>query len=365
MTLEFQVRKDNFAEHRIVDASLTAKDESLPAGTVRVTVERFAFTANNITYAVAGDRIGYWQFFPPTGVNADGWGIIPAWGFAEVTASTIDDMPVGDRLFGYFPTATTLDMTPTHITRQGFIEGAQHRSHLPPAYNRYTRVNGEPGYDASTDNERMLLWPLYITSFCLWDALKDSDWYGAKQIIIVSASSKTSIGLACALHDDASAPPAIALTSPRNLEFVRELGLYPLSVTYDSMTEVDATVPTVIVDMSGNAAVLGQLHRHLGDNLQRCINVGLTHWDEAGPADGINAERSEFFFAPSHIQKRLKDWGSEVFSQKTASFMRETAVKSRDWLTLRKLSGLEGLADIYDDVCAGRVPPNQALIVKL
>ena len=165
MTLEFQVRKDNFAEHRLVDSASAAKDESLAAGTVRVKVERFAFTANNITYAVAGDRIGYWQFFPPTGLDADGWGIIPVWGFAEVAASTIDDIPVGERLFGYFPTATIHDMTPTHITRQGFVEGAYHRSHLPPAYNRYTRVNGEPGYDASTDNERMLLWPLYITSF--------------------------------------------------------------------------------------------------------------------------------------------------------------------------------------------------------
>ena len=365
MTREFQVRKDNFAKHRLVDATVGADDETLAAGTVRVKVERFAFTTNNITYAVAGEQIGYWQFFPPTGVDTDGWGIIPVWGFAEVTASTIDDIPVGERLFGYFPMATIHDMSPTHITRQGFIEGASHRSHLPPAYNRYTRVNGEPGYNRATDNERMLLWPLYITSFCLWDALKDSDWHGAQQVVVVSASSKTSIGLAYALHDDSSAPPAVAITSPRNLEFVRKLGLYQQSVTYDSLADIDASIPTVIVDMSGNAEVLGQLHRHLGDNLQRCVNVGLTHWDEAGSADGIITARSEFFFAPSHIQKRLQDWGPDTFSTKTATFMQETAAKSRTWLQLRKLGGLEGLAAVYGDVCAGRVPANEALIVEL
>jgi len=365
MTIEFQVRKDNFAEHRIVDAASATKNESLAAGTVRIKVERFAFTANNITYAVAGKQIGYWQFFPPIGMDADGWGIIPVWGFAEVAASTIDDIPVGERLFGYFPTATTHDMTPTHITRQGFIESADHRGHLPPAYNRYTRVGGEPGYDRATDNERMLLWPLYITSFCLWDALKDSNWHDAEQVVVVSASSKTSVGLAYALHDDSSAPPAVAITSPRNLEFVRELGLYQQSVTYDSLADIDATIPTAIVDMSGNAEVLGQLHSHLGDNMQRCINVGLTHWGEAGSADGIITERSEFFFAPSHIQKRLQDWGPEAFSQKTATFMQETAAKSRTWLQFRQLGGLEGLAAVYSDVCAGRVPANQALIVEL
>jgi hypothetical protein len=363
MTLEFQVRKDNFEQHRLVDTE--ALSEALPDGRIRVKVERFAFTTNNITYAVAGEKIGYWQFFPPTGGDADGWGIIPVWGFAEVVESTNDDMPAGERLFGYFPTASILEMAPTEITRKGFIEGAAHRGHLPPAYNRYTRVGSESGYDRASDNHRMLLWPLYITSFCLWDALQENSWHGAKQVVIVSASSKTSIGLAYAINDDAKAPPAIGITSPRNLEFVSILGLYQQTVSYDSLTDIDATVPTVIVDMSGNAEVLGRLHRHLDDNMLRCINVGLTHWDEMGAGDGIITERSEFFFAPSHIQKRLKDWGPEEFSMKTSNFMQETAMKTGHWLQLRKLDGLQGLAEIYNDVCAGRIAAQEGLIVEL
>lgn len=363
MTLEFQVRKDSFEEHRLVDTGALSAAPS--DGRIRVKIERFAFTTNNITYAVAGEQIGYWQFFPPSGADAEGWGIIPVWGFAEVVESTNDDMPLGERLFGYIPTASTLEMTPTQITRKGFIEDAPHRSHLPPAYNRYTRVGGEHGYDRATDNHRMLLWPLYITSFCLWDALQDKDWYGAKQVVIVSASSKTSIGLAYALDDDSAAPPAIAITSPRNLEFVSILGLYQQSVSYDSLSDIDATVPTVIVDMSGNAEVLGRLHRHLNDNMLRCINVGLTHWDETGAGDGIITERSEFFFAPSHIQKRLKDWGPEEFAKRTSDFMQETAMKSGHWLQLRRLDGLQGLAEIYSDVCAGRIAAHEGLIVEL
>jgi hypothetical protein len=241
MTLEFQVRKDNFEEHRLVDTEAPSVAPS--DGGIRVKVERFAFTTNNITYAVAGEQIGYWQFFPPTGGDAEGWGIIPVWGFAEVIESSNDDMPAGERLFGYFPTASTLEMAPTEITRKGFIEGAPHRSHLPPAYNRYTSVGSEPGYDRASDNHRMLLWPLYITSFCLWDALQEHNWHGAKQVVIVSASSKTSIGLAYAIADDSKAPPAIAITSPRNLEFVSILGLYQQSVSYDSLADIDATVP--------------------------------------------------------------------------------------------------------------------------
>ncbi len=188
---------------------------------------------------------------------------------------------------------------------------------------------------------------------------------GAGQVIIVSASSKTSIGLAYALDDDTTAPPTVAITSARNLDFVKGLGLYEESVTYDSLTDIDATIPAVIVDMSGNGEVLGRLHTHLGDNMVRCINVGLTHWDEGLAGDGIIKERSEFFFAPTHIQKRMQDWGPDGFAQKTSSFMQETALKSRAWLELKRIDGLQGLADVYEDVCRGRLSPAEGLIIEL
>ena len=67
-----------------------------------VKVERFAFTANNITYAVAGDQLKYWQLFPAP----QGFGNIPVWGFGDVIASNQPNVPEGERLFDYFPVAT-------------------------------------------------------------------------------------------------------------------------------------------------------------------------------------------------------------------------------------------------------------------
>ncbi len=366
MTREFQVLRDNIEKSRVFEtAASTAGNISLADGAIRATIERFAFTANNVTYAVAGDQLGYWQFFPANGEDAEGWGLIPVWGFAEVTESNCPDVPKGDRLFGYFPPGTHLDMQPSHISAHRFVDGSEHRASLPAGYNTYYRVRAEPGYDPANDNERMLLWPLHITSFCLWDALKENGWYGAEQVVIVSASSKTSIGLAYALDDDDTAPRTVAITSERNLDFVKSLGLYDESVSYESLNEIDARLPTVIVDMSGNGEVLGRLHSHLGDNMKRCINVGLTHWDETGPRDGIITERSEFFFAPTHIQERLRDWGPDGFAERTSSFLQETALKSRGWLKLTIIDGLEGLAAVYEDICEGRVAADRGLIVEL
>jgi hypothetical protein len=362
---EFQIRKDNFLSHRIVETSSPANPMAINDGEVLLKIDSFAFTANNITYAVLGDKLGYWQFFPTADDEAAQWGIIPVWGFADVVQSKSESVSVGERLFGYFPPAHYTTMTPTRVSELRLFDGATHRAALSPGYNSYSRVNAEPGYQPEMDNVRMLLWPLHMTSFCLWDLLKDRQWFDAKQIIILSASSKTSIGLAYALSIDDSAPYTIAITSARHSDFVNQLDLYDETLSYDDIKQIDNTIASVIIDMSGNGEMLARLHTHLGDNMKRCINVGLTHWDETKPHEGLISERSEFFFAPGHIQKRMKEWGPEEFAAKTSTFMRDAAKKSQSILKFNVLDGLEGLSTVYVDVCEGRIAPEQALIVKM
>ena len=73
-TTTLLVRQDQLATTRLQ----TAEDTALGDGQVRVRVESFALTANNITYAALGDMLNYWQFFP---THETGWGIVPVWGF--------------------------------------------------------------------------------------------------------------------------------------------------------------------------------------------------------------------------------------------------------------------------------------------
>lgn len=359
---QFQITKADMAQSRFVDI---ADSEMEPGdGEIVVAVERFGFSANNITYAVAGDRLGYWQFFPPVGGDDEGWGVVPVWGFAEIAESTVDELPTGERLFGYFPPATHLKMKPDGVSAAHFFDGATHRSELPRGYNVYRRVAAEPGYDKAHDNLRMLLFPLYITSFVLWDQLKENDWYGAEQIILTSASSKTSIGLAYALHGDDDAPDVIGLTSEGNLEFVDGLSIYDSQISYDRIADNIVTKPTVIVDMAGNGTVLGNLHKHLGDAMIKTINVGMTHWGgERGNPD-INRDRSEFFFAPSRIQQRMKDWGPAEFDAKSTGFVRSAMSKSAVWLDLTVLEGLDSIEDIFADMRDGTVPPNLGIVIE-
>ncbi len=101
---DFIVDRSDFSQCKFVDV---ARPE-LKSGQVLITVSKFAFTANNITYAFAGDMLSYWNFFPAQ----EGWGRIPIWGIGVVAESMHEGLQVGDRYYGYFPMSTWLVVQP-------------------------------------------------------------------------------------------------------------------------------------------------------------------------------------------------------------------------------------------------------------
>jgi len=353
---EFQVKKTDLAATRAVRRDAPP----LGPGEILARIDRFALTANNVTYGVVGERIGYWKFFPADG----GYGVVPVWGFADVVESASPDVEPGERLYGYFPMATHLVMKPAKVRPERIVDAVAHRADLPSVYNSYARVKAEPQYDAAMEDLRMLLFPLYATSFCIYDFLADNCWFGAEQALIVSASSKTAIGLAYALKGDREAPRRLALTSARNADRVKALKLYDEVVTYDGLEAVPQR-PTVIIDMSGDGKLLAALHQRLQDNMRYTSNVGVTHYEAAGMAPGFIHDRSAMFFAPAHIQQRAADWGPGVFDAKAFAFWQDAASKSSSWLTLDRRKGFDAIEAAWREVLSGAAPPDRGIIVSL
>lgn len=365
MPVEFQVQKNDLAKHRIVETT----DRPLADGEVRLRVDKFAFTANNMTYGVAGYSLGYWQFFPASS-NEDGlWGVIPVWAFADVIESENENVPVGDRLYGYFPPATSLIMQPKDVSTRAVTDGIAHRQALPPLYNVYQRVSADPKYQRDGDIARILLGPLHMTSYCLWDCLKQNDWYGADQVIIVSASSKTSLGLAHGLATDEAAPKTVGLTSARNVEFVTSTGLYDEVIAYGDLAAALTPRSSAVIDMAGNASVKAGLQEKLGENLSYYINVGITHWEDIGSNGGFsdtpNPERQENFFAPSYIFERIKQIGPREYDTRSTAFVRSSAEATFAWMSVDQRSGLDGLTEIYPGFCDGSVSPKSGFVIAM
>jgi hypothetical protein len=354
----FEVTRTDLESVRTVDLPPRESVELAP-GEALVSVDRFALTANNITYGVAGDLIGYWQFFP-----ADGdWGRIPVWGIGTVVQSNGSGLEAGQRYYGYYPMSSYLLVRPEGVSARGFTDGAEHRAPLPPVYNQYALMSPENGFDARYDDHQMVYRPLFTTSFVLDDYLDDNDFFGAETVILSSASSKTSFGLAYLLHKNRGVK-VCGLTSDSNRAFVESLGIYDQVVSYDEISSLDAGTSVAFVDMAGNRSVLEKLHRHFGDNMLCSCGVGITHWgdrDGAEPAS-LPGAKPTMFFAPSQIQKRNQDWGPEKFQQELANAWGQFLGVVDAWVSINHPAGAQGMRETYETVLAG-ARPDQAYVV--
>ena len=341
---------------------------ALADGEARLRIDAFALTSNNVTYAAFGDAMNYWGFFPTDDPTT---GCIPVWGFADVVESKCEGVAVGERVYGYLPIASELVLQPVRITPAGFFDGAAHRRELHAVYNQYSRCAADPGYVASQEAEQALLRPLFMTSFLIDDFLADNGFFGARSVLLSSASSKTAYGTAFCLSQRRGGPDAvkvIGLTSPGNLEFTRSLGCYDEVLPYDAITSLEGGVPFAYVDFSGSVPVRAQVHQHLGDSLTYSCSVGGTHWDALGSGKGLPGPRPVLFFAPAQVKKRHADWGSAGLQDRMASawtaFMRPVTDSKRPWLRVVRGSGEAAIAATYAALLAGTIDPSEGHVLS-
>jgi Protein of unknown function (DUF2855) len=362
---EFLVRRADLKQHAVVPLKAPNAD-TLGSGQLLLAIDRFAFTSNNVTYAVFGDAMSYWAFFPA----ADGWGKVPVWGFADIVASRHPGLSAGERLYGYLPMATHLVITADRVQASRLVDVAAHRVALPAVYNQYSRVGGDSGYDARFESEQMLLRPLFGTSFLLDDFLADNAFFGARSVLLSSASSKTASGLAYLLQSKRRANcQVIGLTSPANRAFVERVGYYDRVVAYDEIAALPADVATVFVDMAGSDTVLRAVHGRFGERLMHSCRVGGTHWDDLA-ANRISAQplpgpKPKFFFAPDQIKKRVSEWGSTGFESRLAEVWREFLGSVEGWLEVRYGFGPAAVGAVYDEMLNGRTDPAVGHVLSL
>jgi hypothetical protein len=353
---DFLVKRDDLRECRIAESEAPA----LEPGQALLRVDSFGLTANNVTYAVMGEAMSYWDFFPA----ADGWGRVPMWGFAEVERSEAAGVEAGTRVYGYLPPSSRLLVTPVSVDPAGFVDGSPHRAALPSAYHRYLTTGRDPFYRADSEEIQMLLRPLFFTSFLIDDQLADEGFTERGPILVSSASSKTAIAAAFLLAQR-DGIELVGLTSPRSAEFVAGLGIYGSVVTYDAIDSLERG-PATYVDVAGDAEVRQAVHSHFGDELAHSMAVGVTHWEEFGGGDGeLPGPTPSFFFAPDRVVKRSQDWGRAALEQRVADAWHPFCEWTGGWLETIRGEGFEGVREAYLDVLEGRVAPNTAHVISL
>ena len=367
---QFQIDKTSPNCFRIMQAE-GSPDNARIEGTENtkslvIKIERFTFTANNLTYYMVGDKLGYWQFFPPINTSSnENWGVIPVWGVGQVISSSNDSVEVGSRFLGYFPPAEYLVMANTTVTNNNLIDCSPHRLKLPQGYNVYRPLpvlaadaNAEVNAKQhEQENFQMLLWPLYATSFCLSEVIESIPASAREQLLVLSASSKTSLGLAFALKE--AGISAVGVTSDKRVASLKGLDVYSAVISYEQLDMLQLK-GTVVVDMSGNAQVKASIKHRLGEHLTRYISVGLTHWQDIKPSSD-----EEFFFAPAHIQQRMSEIGAAEYQKLSSGFVAKAIAWSAGWLNVKEREGLSALQDDLSEHQQGKIPSNEGRIYTL
>ena len=338
----------------------TFSEEKIPISKeneVILEIERYAFTSNNITYGVIGDTLGYWNFFPAE----EPYGIIPVWGFANVTSSNNEYILEGDRFYGYFPMSRYLKVIPKKVNDFGFIDDSNHRRKLPPVYNHYSKIIKHA--DESLEYHPLIK-PLFLTSFLNYFFFQDEKFFDCDQIILTSASSKTALSLAFLLskYKSKDKKKIIAITSEKNMQFVSEIKFYDIVLSYDNAEENLKRSKSVIVDFAGNSDYLKKLSDHLGDGLKHVSLIGLADWSSKTNFKII--PNSKFFFAPNHAEKRYREMGVKRTTLLADELLKEFIMKVKNYIKLEYCNDPKDIHELYLKSLKGKIDPSKGYMVK-
>jgi len=357
MLTQVQVGRKDFTQAQIVQLPMPV----LADGEVLVAIDKFALTANNVSYALSGEAIGYWTFFP----CAEPWGLVPVWGFADIIESRHPDLKVGERVWGFLPMASHLVLTPGSVGARSFVDAAAHRAGLPGVYNAYQRTQSDSPDLTRLEDARCLLFPLFSTSYVIYDYLIDNAFFGAEQVVIGSVSSKTGLGLANLLAAHIGGPKVVGLTSPGNIGFVQQLGTCDEIQTYAHLDRLDASVPTAFIDMAGNGDVVSAIHTHFGANLKLSCAVGATHWGAGRFQASGHGPAHSFFFAPAQFAKRDLEWGPGEIMRRAQAASARIALEMQAHLSIQHETGPEAVVAAFQGLVAGTTRPEVGIMASV
>lgn len=358
-TQQIWIDKQDLNATKVVQDTLS--DDVLGEHDVLLRIEQFGFSANNITYASMGEKMGYWGFFPA----GAGYGIIPVWGFAVVQRSMHPDIQEGERIFGYLPMASHWVIRAGKVARHGFKDVHPNRKSISPVYDQYLRCAEDPAYSADSEVWQQAFRPLFMTSFVLDDFVQKNVSQSA--LLISSASSKTATGSACLMRHQRDGRKSqyriIGLTSEANRDRVCESNCYDDVMTYGEADKLSEQESYWLLDFAANGDMLTSLKNRLGKALDRVTLIGATDWQSKSKPDraGLNAD---IFFAPAHVKHLQQEWGHEGFLSRYATAWDLFSKNTTQSYYEQSHQGVNNILAIYKDTLAGLMDPNALLSLK-
>ncbi|KAJ5914482.1 hypothetical protein N7504_003365 [Penicillium tannophilum] len=418
------VSKTDNRQHAVVNIP-PSLDQTLPTSSLRARPILLGLTSNNLSYARGGDLLHWWKTYPippttPSGYNdQSSWGIVPAWGYATVTESSIPGILPDSLIWGYWPTATspTLLRLEPRDPEGHWVEVSSHRQQLMPIYNLYeqTHPHEEKNLDErawcalfrgawvagyllseyvfSPDPQaREPVHPLGAASKLPWSA-DDSDLSSAV-VIVLGASTKVARSfLWCLFHRPKEGRPlglVQVTSSPSALQEVADRkGWQDLSRTL-TYTEVDSVTgwieglqpsKVVIVDCGARDYVLHQICQNLQESELRSyktviLQVGSQQkvytTEEVQAARAAMQSLGKIQYNTSGIQDTVIDReGAKTYFGQVSDRWKEwladraSAIPDMQLVWGQGIAGPMGIYGGWEKLSNGAVRPEEGLVYAL
>ncbi|KAJ7094743.1 hypothetical protein B0H15DRAFT_929354 [Mycena belliarum] len=370
---------------------------ALPPNHVLIKVDRFGFSANNVTYQALGEQahFRYYDFHAAPdvdGVSSKTHGLVPVWGFGTIILSSHSKITPGERIYGYLAPCRYLlvPVSPSDVNKHAFYVP---RPHLPAdrrPYNQIIRCAADPEYTPTALGEdlTMLYRPLFWTAYWFEDWIFSLGYRGATAFLISSASAKTAFCAAFLIRKRRAGGEAnskvkiIGLTSKRNLGFTKGLGLYDEVVEYDSFTSALGREKWLYVDVAGNDALNKRLFEHFrtpaSGELVTAVALGMTTLAPASEKAaalsfstntfaGSSAPVMQFeqFFMPEWLNVRKHQLSlKEIFGRQHRAW-KDLMVDCLPWVRLERVSGAGAVKKAYDAIASTGFSPDVGFIWSL
>ncbi len=377
--------------------TVVLRDElpALKKGEVRISVDKFGLSTNNMFYAQMGEApfLKFFHVYPLEDhkdlVN------VPAWGLGTIVETENPEFNVGERYRGFFHMTNVVQMKAKRSS-DGLVAIGGNRDKLNKAYNRFVRVSDGPTSPftgvGSKPDLAMVAAPGALSGFVIYELLRMKDYYGGNSVVLTSASSKLSLATAVCLQEartSGKVKKVVGYTSAANAEFVRSTGLFDDVLTYDQNLPSNKEFQFVMIDVAGDATIFQRNKKQL----KKTLAVGGTHsnakastFTAFGPSglakmvSGMMAPKSvanwvdnkldpklEMFFAPSVMATLVDEFGKEVFEKMGDAALNKFVVAAIDngWITVVRGEEPEAIQASYDRVFRGKLPPSEAVILSL
>lgn len=233
----------------------------------------------------------------------------------------------------------------------------------------------------------MLYRPLFWTAFWCEDWLHASQYRGATNILVSSASAKTAFCLAYLIQKRARLEPSgtgtvvVGLTSKRNVAFTKGLRLYDEVISYDLLENmvVRPGERWLYVDVAGNDAFNVRIESHIS-SLVLGVQLGLTNLSPSAPTASStkfttntslssppisSSEKSfsmEQFFMPEWLAVRRGQLSINQITNMQAVAWRELMNDGRGWVRIERVYGGPAVLRTYRDVVQRGTDPTTGMI---